>query len=465
MLSNRKLGFGLLVAAGCFLWNPVLGVMDILPDAIGYLLLLLGLSRLADLDRSEQLLDSQKAFRAMLWVGLGQILAELLVDVVLRKSSESLNQYEQPMWVLLFSFVLLVFQWYYLLPAWRRFFSGLSALAQFHGGTVLLREKRGRTWCERMAKASGRFVVLHSLLTLLPELTVLTSFEYDDGNPFFSFDWFSYANPLRTGAAVISGVIGVIWLVRYLRFMRLAASDTPWREQLCREYEEEVLSNSGLLLHRRMNAALTFFRVGSVFFINLSLMYYSVLPDWFCALLFFCGLLMLGGLVEKRLPCVAAGLLLIGVGTARSALNMRYLKEFVPRDALYLPNAYQQYLMVQILSVLEAILLVVFVLLVVRALAAMAGRYALAYAAQRPAGSEWSAELSALRLHKRTIPVWVFLALSLAAKICEIFLQQTYGWMWMVQFVHSFIASLCFAGFLTQLSEEMTTCCPVKPHV
>ena len=465
MLSNRKLGMGLLVAAGCFLWNPLLGIMDILPDAVGYLLLLLGLSKLADLDRSEQLLDAQKAFRAMLWVGFGQIFAELLVDVVLRKSSESLNQYEQPMWVLLFAFVLLVFQCYYLLPAWRHFFGGFSALAQFHNGSALLREKRGKPPCERMAKASAWFVVLHSLLTLLPELTVLTSFEYDDSNPFFAFDWFVFADPLRAVASLISGVVGVIWLVRFLCFMRLAMCDRPWIEHLSDEYEKEVLSNSGLLFQRRMHVSLTFFRVGCVFFINLSLMFYSVLPDWFCAILFFCGLLLLGSLTEKRLPCVITGVALICVGVAKSALNMLYLKEFVPRDALYLPNAYEQYLVVQILGVLEAVLLVVFVFFTVRTLMVLSDRCAIQYAAQRSSGSEWSAEQSQQRVRKRVVLLSVFLVLSLIAKICEIFLQQTYGWMWMVQFVLSFIASLCFVGFLTQFSEELSTCCPVKPRV
>ena len=88
MDRQRKQGWGLLFAACCFLWNPVIGVTDILPDAVGYLLLMLGLSALADLDRSEQLLDAQKAFRAMLWVSLGQIAAELLVHVVIPRSSE-----------------------------------------------------------------------------------------------------------------------------------------------------------------------------------------------------------------------------------------------------------------------------------------------------------------------------------------------------------------------------------------
>ena len=37
MDRQRKQGWGLLFAACCFLWNPVIGVTDILPDAVGYL--------------------------------------------------------------------------------------------------------------------------------------------------------------------------------------------------------------------------------------------------------------------------------------------------------------------------------------------------------------------------------------------------------------------------------------------
>ena len=465
MDRQRKQGWGLLFAACCFLWNPVIGVTDILPDAVGYLLLMLGLSALADLDRSEQLLDAQKAFRAMLWVSLGQIAAELLVHVVIPRSSESLNRYQQPMWTLLFAFVLAFFQLYYLLPGWRRFFSGMAALAQFHGGSALLREKRGRTRCERMTRSTMWFVVLHALLTVLPELTILASFEYSDNNPLFTIDWFVYVTPLRAVTGLLSAVVGGIWLVRLLCFLGAAAGDRPWREQMAQEYRTQALADSGLLFQRRMRTALTFFRVGSVFFINLSLSFHSALPDWGCAVLFFCGLLLLGADARGRRPCWIAGGVLLAVGVTRSLLNIGYLREFVPQDALYLPQAYTRYLAVQMTAVLESVLLAVFVLLTMRLLTATAAGCAARYAGQRPAGAGWSAEQSGRRIFRRSLPAWIFLGLSLAAKICEIFLQQTYSWIWLVQFVLSFVAALCFAGYLNQFSEEVTTCCPVRPHV
>ena len=113
-----------------------------------------------------------------------------------------------------------VLEWFFLLPAWRKFFKGFSALANFHGGTGALQVKRGRTRCEAMSGLSVLFVLLHAALAVLPELTILVSYEVEHGNALFTFDWYQYVMLFRIAAALLSGVVGVIWLVRYARFMR-----------------------------------------------------------------------------------------------------------------------------------------------------------------------------------------------------------------------------------------------------
>ena len=109
--------FGFLILAGFFLFNPTVGVQDLLPDVLGYLFLFIGLSVLADL--SDSAAEAQRAVRAMIWVGAGQLLANALTNGLLQDSTMKLNPYEQPVLTLLFAFVRLVLEWYFMLPAWK----------------------------------------------------------------------------------------------------------------------------------------------------------------------------------------------------------------------------------------------------------------------------------------------------------------------------------------------------------
>lgn len=460
--NKRRIGFGLLIAGGCFLWNPVVGVVDLLPDLFGYLLICAGISKLADLN--DDLAQAQKSFRAMLWVGMGQLLAALLTESVLRRTEEQLNRYEKPVWVLLFAFVFLVLEWYFLFPAWRNFFRGLSALAEFGGGTVLMRENRkGRTRCETAAKASAFFVSAHAILTLIPELAVLTSFERDAENPLFTFDWYRFADLFRFASASLSLIVGLVWLVIYLRTMAAAQRDTAWRACLQDRYASEILPDTGLLLNRRVGASFAFFRVGAFFLINLSLSHYEFLPDWCGAVLFFCGWLMLGILMERRVDFIFCGSVLLCIGIFRTGANIFYLKDYVPQDALRLPAAYEKYRIIQLLGVAEALVALMLAVLVIRALLQMADRHV--FVRYQKNDNEVSDRATArlhYRLKQKAIPVYVFLALSASGKIAEICLQQMHGWIWTLQFLISFIAAVIFSSFLTALSEQISETYPKK---
>ena len=81
---KRNMGMIWLLLGGCFLWNPVVGVRDVLPDVLGYILMCVGIARLADLNDCME--NAQRYFRRMLWVGFGQIFAWLLVSSFLQKT-------------------------------------------------------------------------------------------------------------------------------------------------------------------------------------------------------------------------------------------------------------------------------------------------------------------------------------------------------------------------------------------
>ena len=461
---KKNIGMIWLLLGGCFLWDPVVGVRDLLPDVVGYFLVCWGLSRLADLN--DDLAQAQKAFQSMLWVGCFRVAAWLLESRFLQKNEMDMNRYEEPVWVLLFAFVFLVLEWYFLLSGWKLFFRGLTDLAEYHGGSAILTERRGRSWGDRMILRTRAFVICKTILTLLPETSVLTSFETEAESRVFLFDWFPFLSVFRTVAVLIGSVIGVLWLASYLRFLLAALRDEPWQERLQERYRTEILPDTGLLLNRRVGFAFSFFRVGFLFFVNLTILYRELLPDWGAALFILCGIFLLGSLLTNRKTCLIAGSALTVVGIARTWLNRRFLSDdYTPAAALYSPDAYQRYLPVRVLSWIEAGLAFLFIVFLMKLLLDLMKTHTAVDYGDDLALSQRATERLHDRMRRKAIPVVAGWGLSSACKILEVELQPQYGWIWLLQFCASLVSVLLFISFLNELATLIADRYPAKKSV
>lgn len=372
----------LAAVAGLFLVDPVIAFRDYLPDAVGYLLLCVGLIPWADLNG--RLERSLRGFRWLLWIGLGQLGAQWLVHDYLPSLGDRLNPYEIPVALLLCSFLLGVAKCVLLLPALRNLLLGLQELNERHGGTVLLRTNRkGRTLCERVARRSIRFVLLSSLLSVLPELAILTSFEYESagkseypdwfvgGGSNIQFDWYTYAALFRTAAAIFVAILAVVWLIGYLRCIISFGQDRACMQAMKERYAVEILPRQGMLTDRCLRVAFAFFGVGTVFsahFREATVLVPDVihsqgvvtstremLPGILFGFFAFFGVLWLGDLVERKLPLMIASLNLSGVSLAQILLNRSYMSRFYPMDALYREEPYNQFLILRLVEIAEAV--------------------------------------------------------------------------------------------------------------
>ena len=368
--------------AGLFLVDPVVAFRDYLPDAVGYLLICMALVPWADLDfRLER---SLRCFHWLLGVGLGQLVAQWFVHRYLPGLGEKLNPYEIPVSLLLCSFLFGVAKCVLLMPALRNLFLGLQGLNERNGGTALLgTDKRGRTLCEKMTGRSTRFAVLTSLLSVLPELAILTSFEYEaagkseypewflgGGGGNVQFDWYSYASLFRTAAAIIAVGIALMWLIGYLRCVIAFGKDVACMEAMEKRYAAEILPKQGMLVDRRLRGAFAVFGVGLVFaahFREAKVLVPDVmhsqgvvtstrelLPGIFFGALAFFGVLWLGELVERKVPLMLSSVLLSGVSLTQILLNRRYMSRFYPMDSLYREEPYNQFLMLRLVEIAEA---------------------------------------------------------------------------------------------------------------
>ena len=229
-LRPKHMGLGLVMLSGIFLFNPVIAFLDFLPDVLGYLLLCVGLFRLADVNF--HLSDAAKHFRTMLFVGLGELFCMYLVYGVMRNRVDEMNPYERPVSILLFSFAVLVLQCCFLIPAFRELFVGLDQLASYHGSNILCEEHNGKTESEKMIRLSTAFVILRAVFSVLPELTILTSFEHDAKNDKFLFDWYEFIHLFRFVGVLLGTMIALIWLVAFMKYFKRVMRERDNRRRL-----------------------------------------------------------------------------------------------------------------------------------------------------------------------------------------------------------------------------------------
>ncbi len=286
---GKFLGLSWLLAAACFLFDPFINIIDLLPDALGYLLFLPALHRLTDLD--DRLADAAKGVRYLLLIGIARLLALLLAFGYVSPA-------EQPVFMLLALFTLGVLNCIVLIPMWKNLCGGLLYLGSRNDATAMF-DRRGfrgklrtRNIVERYTAFSAVYFVLREVLAVLPELSVLTSeqggVEIDSASGYYDF-----VGLFRMAGCFVSLMLGILWLVMTVRFIRKLKSDTPFFARLNEKYCSEVLPRHDLFAMRAVKGSLLCLIVAAVLSLDLYLDGVNVLPDFLAALFLLLSVLAL----------------------------------------------------------------------------------------------------------------------------------------------------------------------------
>ena len=369
---GRYLGLSYMLAAGFFLFEPYIGIIDSLPDALGYLFLCLGLYRMADLD--ERLGEALKCARNLALVGIARWVAMFL-------ALGFVSPTEQPVFMLLALFTLAVLDCILLIPMWKHIRGGLQYLGSRHDATVMFDRKRlgGRqgiyNQVERYTAISSVFFVLHEALAVLPELTVLShekgGAELGQGTQYYDFVGF-----FRGLGVLCSLVLGMIWLILTLRFIHKLKGDKPFFASLAHKYRSDILSRHDMWAMRAVRASMICLITAAVFSLDFYLDGVNILPDLLTALLLF-----LSGWFIR--PYAGKNPLLLAVTAVYAAVtllpwSMQIRKDYVWENSVDVFRSDEVYLRWQTMmlwQVLGAVLFVLAVFLLLRALFAMVKRY------------------------------------------------------------------------------------------
>ena len=364
--ANKKIRFGLLFAGLVLFCNPYFAVIDVLPDFIGCLLIILGLSRAMLVNRV--LAEARTAFVKLM---LADIAKTVLLMITLSAGST-----EQPTALLLIAFSATVVELFFLIPAMNLLFEGLSSLVTLEDCPALYTAYRGRlSRIELLQRQTLVFIIAREVICLLPEFTALTLSSYTDSRIINLYD---HIGLIRAFSVCIVLACALVWLVQLTRtFVAL------WREKgffarIEEKYQAYMETHPGIAVERRYAACFSLLFAGVLLFVDFYLDLKNVIPDGVGACLILLAIFALErpwGVLR-----IAAALLAVAYGavaTLSGKLSYRFLVDFGPSAIDRSEEGANAYLSMWVLALIEFIvflaLLATILLLLRRVIAKHAG--------------------------------------------------------------------------------------------
>lgn len=299
---------GLWLPAVILLSNPYLHVLDLMPDAIGYVLLLIALRRVSALDESFG--EVARALKRLTLLSVARLGG--LVWIYTATSAS-----EQPTLILILCFVFGVLELMTILPACHQLFRGLSYIGTRLDGRIIFENAHKRKldrlteqlrraeqtgeWSEercrkvdrklrRLARRSSgditdrmcfvcqSFAVVKTVLCVLPEMAALSQAPYDAGAT--NFNWYAYINGFRAMAWLAVSIVGVVWLCRVTVYCCRIAKDTLLWEQLAQACDEDERQHPERVPRKKLRSAMICLTVAFAFCVNLQMEGINYLPGF-----------------------------------------------------------------------------------------------------------------------------------------------------------------------------------------
>lgn len=344
-----------LIFWGCFfLCNPTVNLFDVLPDAIGYLLLMIALRYASDTFAHFD--DALRRFRILFWVSLAKIPAIFAMAYVV-----GLNMDERGL-IAVFALGFAAVEMLFAIPAFRALLDGFTYIGERHGVTTALTGTGGGI--DRLTVYTLVFLVCKHALSFLPELVLTSTFFHNGSLEPNAINPIAFYPVLAFLGALTALVLGVVWIAKMHAYIGALRRDRGLHELLTAEYEKRQPAFLRLDERRAQKSFLLLFFLGIVFAIDPTLNNFDILPNVFSAVCFFFALW--AGKSEKNVRGIP---MLYGIAAvAYAAANGLFFASFKLTDIAYHDAAKSAYTPVLVTSILEGVLFLATVAVLLRAL-------------------------------------------------------------------------------------------------
>ena len=344
---KKSMGLAPIALAFVFLFNPNINLVDVLPDFIGYAILIACLSVLCDLN--EDIAQARSRFLSALVIDVVKLFSVFFVF-------GSSQTDEQNTMLLLVSFCFAIIECVVVIPAYISLFKGFISLGyRFENNSVLKmkNEYKRKNITENMLYAKVAFVIVKAAAYTLPEFSVLSSHTYDESSHMVYL--YDFVGLLRGISIFAMLIIGAIWLVRVIKYFSFVKSDKVFMDALCKEYSEKILPRESLFVRKALKLVFVLFGAAAVLLIDFRIDYFNLIPDTLAALV----LIAAAFVAKKRVPSFRKYfipfVIYAVVSLAAQIIEYRFFSEYYYSMIIKSDAAYRAYVVMMVASVLDAI--------------------------------------------------------------------------------------------------------------
>ncbi len=354
------MGFGLVIAGFVMLFNPVLSVIDLVPDALGFLLIVIGLTRMSffigKIEQARDLFSKLALLEAAKCVMILTIPYASGSDIVLQTFVFGLGE------ALLF------------VPAVNYLFEGLSFAGLWYNASAMYEKKTFKRWLNiignriftliaRITKRTYRkqpevhkvewithvreqlifFYIFRICATLIPELTELQMYENIGDVTAFSRSLAYYKPFLYVVLSATVLILGIKHIRTVSSFFKAVKNDKPFLHSMEEKYRNDILPRDTFFIARGMKQSMLCFTTSVFCCIVVTIDDVNVLVGAISA-----GFLIGAAVILKRyIPAAKWVIPFAAVRGALALVNMvlqyDYYVDYTEEAVKYVDKAYTQY--------------------------------------------------------------------------------------------------------------------------
>ncbi len=441
--KNNTMGLGLFSFGFLFLINPCINIIDVIPDFIGFILMAMGIDKLADME--SRFARAKKAF------------VELAIIEAVKLASCALLPFIDSVFVILLVFSFALLEMIFFIPAVINLFEGFQYYGlRSGGGSVYKVGKSGKVeGLTALTVTAYSFRVVLALLPELPKLFTNKSTGVVDAG--VSIEWTDFTTIFYVIACVVVLAVGIPCAVQMFRYIGGVKADRELMDYLCTTYNENIADVRGYFASKQMKAVTIMMIVGTVFCTNVYFDYVNWMPGGVAALLFAASVIVLSKNSKFTLPAIVSNVLWLAVSGASMYFQIVYASyNYKPTHfAASLGKTEVLYPRVIVTSVLDAVLMAVSVYFVARCLLDTLKLHTQIFEDNLPDIREGRAKVMLRELKRQFMPAFV-----LAMVLCVLYVAYPivcvyYPEVWLLNLAVSLALLVCTVKALTYTNEEL----------
>ena len=242
----------------------------------------------------------------------------------------------------------------------------------------------------------------------------------------------------RTLSIFIVLPLGIVWLIKIIRYVRSVLRDRCFMEALTQKYVAEVEPKTYIFIQRAVKLAFIIMSIGLVFCADIYMESntINIMPDALCAVLVLVALLLLRKLVKIPFYSYA----LCGVYGGFSVFTQIVSSKFFTDHTLTLTDirleSFEAFNELKVVEIADSILFCAMMLSLLPVLSAVIKNYT-GFSPVSGGNANQDDKIRYVHgmLHKRLVVLAILSAVCLVSGICYILLVKSVSFMWLVDFV------------------------------